>query len=178
MDPFEIIEQYYEKDSLLYRILIRHSSDVAEKAVKIATNHPELKIDKKFVWEAGMLHDIGIFLTDAPTIDCYGSFPYIAHGYLGHDLLTRHHLPQHALVCERHTGTGLSINDIAQQNLPLPHRDMRPQSIEEQVICFADCFFSKSKLEKEKNPEKIKRGLEEFNKESAVQFDKWCEMFL
>lgn len=178
MDPFEIIEEYYEKDSPLYEILVRHSCDVADKAVKIVKSLPKLNIDRKFVWEAAMLHDIGIFLTDAPKIECYGAFPYIAHGYLGHDLLLRHHLPKHALVCERHTGTGLSEAEIIKQNLPIPHRDMRPMKIEEQVICFADCFFSKSNLEIEKTPEKIRNGLSKFGEQSAKQFDKWCEMFL
>ncbi len=178
MDPFEIIEQYYEKDSPSYNILVRHSSDVANKAVRIATNHPELKIDKKFVWEAAFLHDIGIFLTNTPEIECYGTFPYIAHGFLGHDLLLRHHHPMHALVCERHTGTGLSVEEIIKQKLPLPHRDMRPVSIEEQVICFADCFFSKSDLEVEKTPEKIQNSLSKFGDEAVNQFKKWCEMFL
>lgn len=178
MDPFEIIEQYYEKDSPSYNILVRHSCDVANKAVKIATNHPELNIDKTFVWEASMLHDIGIFLTNAPDIECYGTFPYISHGFLGHDLLIRHHLPQHALVCERHTGVGLSIEDIIQQDLPLPHRDMRPKSIEEQVVCFADCFFSKSNLDKEKSPDKIKKKLDKMGADKAEQFDSWCNLFL
>jgi uncharacterized protein len=178
MDPFEIIEQYYEKDSPSYNILVRHSSDVANKAVRIANSHPELLIDKKFVWEAAILHDIGIFLTDAPEIECFGSFPYISHGYLGHDLLLRHHLPKHALVCERHTGTGLSVEEIVRQELPIPHRNMLPVSIEEQVVCFADCFFSKTKLDQEKPPEKVKQKLESMNKESANQFDRWCQLFL
>lgn len=178
MDPFEIIEQYYEKDSPSYNILVRHSSDVANKAVRIVTNHPELNIDKKFVWEAAILHDIGIFLTNAPEIECHGTFPYIAHGFLGHNLLMRHHLPKHALVCERHTGAGLSVEEIARQKLPLPLRDMRPVSIEEQVICFADCFFSKSNLEIEKTPEKVQKSLLKFGDEGVEQFEKWCRMFL
>ncbi len=178
MDPFEIIEEYYEKDSPLYNLLIRHSSDVANKAVRIASNHPELSINKKFVWEAAILHDIGIFLTNAPDIHCHGTFPYLAHGYLGHNLLMRQHLPIHALVCERHTGTGLSVDEIISQNLPLPHREMVPVSIEEQVVCFADCFFSKSNPEKEKSPEKIRKGFEKFGEKTVKQFDQWCEMFL
>ena len=58
--------------------------------------------------------------------------------------------PRHALVCERHTGAGLSLEDIIAQNLPVPHRDMLPVSMEEQVVCFADKFYSKTHLEREK----------------------------
>ena len=59
--------------------------------------------------------------------------------------------PRHALVCERHTGTGLSLSYIIEQDLPVPHREMLPISLEEQVICFADKFFSKTHLGEERN---------------------------
>ena len=36
-----------------------------------------------------MLHDIGIFQTDAPGIHCFGSQPYICHGRLGAELLRK-----------------------------------------------------------------------------------------
>lgn len=96
-----------------------------------------------------MIHDIGIFLTNAPRISCLGSFPYICHGYLGADLMRKEGFPKHALVCERHTGAGISLSDIEQQNLPLPKRDLRPVSLEEQLICFADKFYSKTRLDEE-----------------------------
>lgn len=178
MNPFDIIELYYKKGSPLYNLLVRHSTDVANKAVNIVDKHPELAADKRFVQEAAMLHDIGIYLTDAPEIGCYGNLPYLAHGYLGHDLLLRHNMPKHARVCERHTGTGISLEEILTQKLPLPPRDMRPVSIEEQIVCFADCFFSKSKPEKEKTPALLRKKLKSFGEGQAQQFDSWCEMFL
>ena len=178
MNVNEIIEKYYKKDSELYNILINHSIDVTNKALAIATKHPELNIDKEFVREAGMLHDIGVFMTNAPSIHCHGIAPYISHGYLGRELLDIEGYPLHALVCERHTGTGLSIEDIEEQKLPLPHRDMRPQTIEEKVICFADCFFSKTRLGEEKTVEQVKKSLVKFGENSVKQFEEWCNLFL
>jgi uncharacterized protein len=87
-------------------------------------------------------------------------------------------MERHALVCERHTGTGLTLQQIVAQELPLPHRDMQPVSIEEQIICFADKFFSKTKLEREKTVEQARRSLEKFGAEGLVKFDAWCERFL
>ena len=144
MSPVTIIDKYYPEDNERKHILSVHSRLVAEKALWIADRHPELQLDKDFLYEAGMLHDIGIFLTDAPGIFCFGDQPYICHGYLGADLMRREGYPRHALVCERHTGAGLSLDDIIAQNLPVPHRDMLPVSLEEQVICFADKFYSKT----------------------------------
>ena len=150
MNPLDIIAKYYPVGSEAYRILVIHSRSVADKALAIARMHPEMNLDLTFVEEAAMLHDIGIFMTDADGICCFGSYSYICHGYLGADLMRKEGFPRHALVCERHTGAGISLQSIIDQQLPVPHRDMVPVSLEEQVICFADKFFSKTHLDKEK----------------------------
>ena len=116
MNPIDIIDKYYQEGSELRHILLTHSRSVADKAVQIADHHPELQADRTFLYEAAMLHDIGIFLTDADGICCFGDKPYICHGYLGADLMRAEGYPRHALVCERHTGAGLSLEQIVAQN--------------------------------------------------------------
>jgi hypothetical protein len=54
-------------------------------------------------------------------------------------------LTAEALICERHVGAGISADEICSRRLPLPNRNMLPVTIEEQIICYADKFFSKSK---------------------------------
>ena len=142
--PIDLINKLYPLEDELKNILLVHSRSVTRKALDIAEKHPELQLNTQFIAEAAMLHDIGIGLTNAPGIHCHGDYPYICHGYLGADFLREAGYPEHALVCERHTGAGLSLQDIIKQNLPLPHRDMLPVSMEEQVICFADKFFRAS----------------------------------
>ncbi|GHT15504.1 phosphohydrolase [Bacteroidia bacterium] len=178
MIPVDIIKKYYQAGSELYEILLAHSFSVADKALYIAQLHPEMNLDKTFIYEAAILHDIGIFRTNAPDIYCFGTFPYICHGFLGSNLLKEEGLPRHALVCERHTGTGVSQADIIERNLPVPQRDMLPVSLEEQLICFADKFFSKTRLEKEKPMDKVRKGLSKHGKESVNRFDNWCKIFL
>ena len=178
MNPLEIIQKYYAEESEAYKILVNHSRSVAGKALEIGKMHPEMNLDLKFVEEAAMLHDIGIFKCDAPEIDCHGSMPYICHGYLGAELMRREGYPKHALVCERHTGTGLSLDIIDARQLPVPRRDMRPLSMEEQLICFADKFFSKTKLDKEKKIDKVRTSLSKYGEETLKQFDAWCKLFL
>ena len=155
-----------------------HSRSVADKAIAIAIAHPELKIDKQFVEEAAMLHDIGIFRTNAPGIQCFGTEPYICHGTIGAQLMREEGFPLHALVCERHTGAGLSLMEIERQNLPVPHHDMLPLSLEEKLICFADKFFSKTHLEKEKSLEQARQSLVKFGEEGVARFDAWASLFL
>lgn len=158
MDPLLLIDKYYPEDNKLKHILLKHSRSVADKALAMARKHPELNLDLQFIEEAAMLHDIGIFQTDAEGICCFGKYPYICHGYLGAELVRKEGFPKHALVCERHTGAGLSLQNIIQQDLPVPHREMTPVSLEEQIICFADKFFQSPNwiMKKElKKPEKV-----------------------
>lgn len=178
MDPLEIIKKYYPENSKAYPILVDHSRLVADKALELALDHPELELDLIFVEEAAMLHDIGIFLTNAPDIGCYGEHPYLRHGYLGSHLMAEEGFPKHALVCERHTGTGLTKDDIIKMNFPIVPRDMRPVSLEEQLICFSDKFFSKSKPGKEKSVEGVRKSMEKYGEHHVKKFDLWCEMFL
>ena len=178
MNPIAIIDKFYPEENELKHILLDHSRSVSEKALEIAHRHPELQLDTPFLGEAAMLHDVGIFLTDASGIFCFGDKPYICHGYLGADLMRAEGYPRHALVCERHTGAGLSLEEIIRQQRPVPHREMVPVSLEEQVICFADKFFSKTKLGKEKTVEKARKSLERYGEEGLQRFDRWCELFL
>lgn len=177
IDPYKIIEKYYAKDSDIYFILKIHSEQVRDKALEIADKHPELKLDKQFLSEAALLHDIGIFMCDAPRLHCRGTHQYIEHGILGSEILRKEGLERHALVCERHTGTGLTKEMIISNNLPLPHRDFFPQSLEEQVICYADKYFSKSKLSEPHTVNKIRKELAHFGNYQVAMFDTWRNKF-
>ncbi|MBI5213136.1 MAG: HDIG domain-containing protein [Nitrospirae bacterium] len=179
MDIIKIIEKYYEPDSKAYLFLIHHSRLVAKKALKVAEKVKELNPDFTFIEEASMLHDIGIFMTHAPKIGCYGFHPYISHGYLGREILEKERLPMHALVCERHVGTGLTIADIETNGFPLPKRDMLPVTLEEKIICFADKFYSKREdsLATEKSVSEIREIIAKFGDNKLKQFDEWLKFF-
>ena len=170
MNALAIINKYYSEENELKHILLTHSRSVADKALQIAVKHPELHLDTGFLEEAALLHDIGIFMTDASGIQCFGTHPYICHGYLGSELLMKEGYPRHALVCERHTGAGMSLQSIIEQDLPIPHRDMVPVSMEEQVICFADKFFSKTHLDREKSVEKALKSISRYGEDGVIRF--------
>lgn len=173
----EIIDKYYPEDNELKRLLTAHSRDVADKALAIADAHHELNVDRQFLEEAAMLHDIGIVHTHAPGIYCNGEEHYIRHGVIGAQMLREEGLQRHALVCERHTGTGLTREQIVSQNLPLPHEDFVPVSIEEQIICYADKFFSKSIPGVCRTVEQTAKSLEKFGAEGVRKFMAWAERF-
>ena len=154
INPLEIINKYYPAGSKVH-----------------------FNLDQTFIAEAAMLHDIGIFKCDAPRIHCHGTHQYIEHGYLGADLLRTEGLPRHALVCERHTGVGLTLEMIERTNLPLPHRDLIPVSLEEQLICYADKFFSKTQLEEAHSIDRIRKYLGRYGDDEVKKFDNWNRLF-
>lgn len=206
MDYLALLHRYYPEDNALRRMLLHHSRQVCARALKIVERHPELGANRNLVEAGAMLHDIGIFLTDAPGIHCHGTAHYILHGSLGAQLLRNEakqlkkekqqeeqlkeeqpqaiHLQEElhfyealARICERHTGTGLTRQTIIERGLPDPQQDLLPETIEEQIICYADKFYSKSHLERERTIPQTLQSLEKFGDEGVEKFRHWTELF-
>ena len=179
MNPIKLLKEYYEPQSKTFKILVEHGKQVANKALAAAKRVPELKPDLDFIKTAAMLHDIGIYLTHSPGFGCNGKHPYVCHGTLGSELLKEKGYPDLALVCERHVGVGISIEDIQRHRLPLPHRELIPVSIEEQIICYADKFFSKNDNGRpaEKTIADIIDHLSRYGLEKVQRFESWVKKF-
>ena len=173
-----LLEKYCAGNDDLLKILISHGESVANKAKEIAMRHPEWNIDIKFLEEAALLHDIGVVRCNAPGIHCYGTEPYICHGILGAEILRAEGLEAHAKIAERHTGCGLTPTSIKDRNLPLPQdRVLYPISLEEQIICFADKFFSKSGAMQEKPIDKVRNSMARHSADSLARFDELHKLF-
>lgn len=168
-----IIEQIYAPGTCR-DILVSHSGAVADMALGI-NERLGLGLEQEQVKAAAMLHDIGIAMTDAPGIDCHGAQPYICHGVLGADLLRLMGAPEWAArVAERHTGAGLTPDDIDAQRLPLPtDRILTPQTLLERLICYADKFYSKSPghLTEAKPFEMVRDSMARFGEATLARFD-------
>ena len=179
IQPIDVIHELYPPETELHEIFVSHSRAVARRALEIAGRMGHLDLDMVFIKEAALLHDIGIYLTNAPSIGCSGSYPYICHGYLGRQILEERGLPRHALVCERHVGVGITAEEIRTQRLPLPQRDMLPVTLEEQIICYADKFFSK-KWHRSGKPlafESVVKNLELYGPDKVDRFLGWAARF-
>lgn len=140
-----------------------HSRQVADRCLAIVAKHKELPVDVQFMEEAAMLHDIGIYRCDAPSIHCHGTEPYLRHGPIGGEILRAEGLPRHARVAERHTGTGLP--------------GYEPETLEEQIICYADKFYSKSRLDRVLTVAETAQSLEKFGHDGVLKFLTWAECF-
>jgi uncharacterized protein len=163
MEFLSIIYKYYPEDDELRRLLLKHSRQVADRCLEIVRKHRELPVDVQFLEEAAMLHDIGIVRCHAPSIHCQGTEPYLRHGPIGADMLRAEGFPRHARVAERHTGTGLP--------------GYEPETLEEQIVCYADKFYSKSRPDRVLTVAETAESLEKFGHEGVLKFLSWAERF-
>ena len=178
MKASSLLQKYFASPDALALISV-HSKLVVVKALRVADSLGRADIDRKFIEEAALLHDIGVCRTASPRLGCHGSEPYIRHGIIGREILEAEGFPRHALVCERHIGVGLTVEDIRTQCLPLPELDMSPLTLEERIISFADLYYSKKPgaLQVEKTPDQVRDGLARFGEHKAVIFDDWLREF-
>jgi uncharacterized protein len=177
VSPRAILGRYFHGEAL--DMVVTHGSVVSGLALKIGRALDLSAEELAFLEQAAVLHDIGICHVHAPEIYLFGSHPYIMHGILGRVILEAEGLPRHALVCERHIGVGLTEADIVDQGLPLPLRDMAPRSLAEEIICFADLFFSKKPgaLKKMKSAAGVREKIAPFGGDKLQIFDRWMGRF-
>lgn len=91
-------------------------------------------VDKKFIRDAALLHDIGRLITGPG-----GGIAGIRHGLIGGQILKKEGFDKRFVrACETHVGAGISKEDIIEQGLPLPKRNFMPKTKEEKIICDAD----------------------------------------
>ena len=196
MDYLALLYRYYPEDNALRRMLLHHSRQVCTRALQIVDRHPELGANRALVEAGAMLHDIGIFRTDAPGIHCHGTAHYLLHGIIGAQLLREEaellrQKAEHegstsslqeedtsfyealARICERHTGTGLTAADIRRLELPLPAVDLLPETPEERIICYADLFHSKSHPLRFLTPSEVEARVARFGTVGLRTFRRW-----
>ena len=185
IDSYRIIEHFYPDDTALRRLLLKHSMQVRDRALAILDKLAPgiVCVDRMLVENGAMLHDIGIIQCHAPKILCNGQRPYIAHGICGAEMLRRYgvqeklDLEAYARICERHTGSGITAQEVINSKMPIPARDYLPETLEEKLVCLADKFFSKSGDMLEENPEQVRAELSRFGEGSLSRFNAMMELF-
>ncbi|MBU1119537.1 HD domain-containing protein [Patescibacteria group bacterium] len=177
VDYFSILKKYIDQSTEAYSMIIAHGALVAAKAYKAAVKLSLTNEQKQFIVEASMLHDIGTIQTEVYSDE---KNPYIMHGVLGRKILEDEGLPRHAFVCEHHIGVGIAKEDITDGHLPLPVRDMIPQTIEEEIVAYADKFYSKkpeSFYVEKSISDIILQMKKDFGERKAHIFEEWVDRF-
>ena len=100
--------------------------------------------DPELVRAGALLHDIGVYRLRDETGRLDGA-GYVRHGVLGHELLRQEGFPEE--ICRfasRHTGVGLTREEVIRQALPIPPGDYVAETDEEALVMYADKFHSKT----------------------------------
>lgn len=105
---------------------IRHSRQVAEKALEIAGRIGDSGIDHELVGRGGLFHDLGKAKTHE-----------MEHGRLGAELGGKIGLPAAITdIMEKHIRGGLTEPEARELNLPV--KDYTLRRLEERIIIYAD----------------------------------------
>jgi uncharacterized protein len=104
----------------------RHSIEVANKAIEIASKIKKAKVNINLVEVGALLHDVGRAKTHG-----------FKHALIGGKILKERGFPEElARICETHILGGL--DKIDSKSVGLPPKNYLPSTLEEKIICLAD----------------------------------------
>ncbi|MEV0396273.1 HDIG domain-containing metalloprotein [Polymorphospora rubra] len=134
-------------------------------------------LNADLVRAGSLLHDIGVYRL-------YGAAGqldhdnYIRHGVLGHALLRDLGFPERiSRFCSRHTGVGLTRDDVLRQCLPLPVGDYTADTGEEQMVMYADKFHSKTTPPSFVSAKSYVASVRRFGADKVARFEEMVERF-
>lgn len=145
IQQIEELHRKYAPNDKVYKLVYGHCQIVNEIAQWCAGNITDkAQIDTDLLQEAALLHDIGTYIL----FDEEGKIPrgrlYPLHAILSAKIIADEGVDaQVAQLVETHILLGLSKQEILDKPWPLPARDYIPQSVEGELLCYADRFHSK-----------------------------------
>lgn len=145
-------------------------SRVAEQLAEGLAARDGRAVDLDLVRAGCLVHDVGVYRLYRPD-GHLDHASYVRHGVLGHELLRDLGHPE--VLCRfasRHTGVGLTREDVVAQRLPIPVDDYTPRSVEEQLVAYADTFHSKTDPPTFVSPDTYARRIARFGSDKVDRF--------
>ena len=139
------LHKKYARNEKLLQIFFQHCEIVADIALWCAENVSE-KVDKQRLRAACLLHDIGSYMLTDESGDIDTDY-YQLHGLLGAAILRDENIDNR--VCEAVRTHQMLINTLTiveKVQRTKPSSDDKPQSIEAELLCYADRFHSKQPI--------------------------------
>jgi uncharacterized protein len=138
------LHKKYASSQVVFNIVFTHCRIVFDIAKQLIDDNG-LEVDNKLIYVGAMLHDIGVYrVLDRRGVLINGK-SYISHSVEGQEILIKEGFEENIYrFTSHHTGVGISKNDISNQNLPLPLADYLAETVEEELIMYADKFHSKT----------------------------------
>lgn len=142
VEKIEALHRSWAPNDDAFALIYTHCLIVHDIVNQILANQPNLAVNREIVRAGALLHDIGTY--SLYTESGFDRANYLTHGIRGEALLLREGIdPRIARIASHHTGVGISRSEIREQNLPLPDADFLAETIEEELVMYADKFHSK-----------------------------------
>ncbi len=173
----EALHKKYAPTSEVLELVFTHCKVVNDVAQQLIEAN-DLKVDAELVKVGCLLHDIGVY----PLFDKNGKgredLHYITHGVRGEEILKNEGFPEVIWrFASHHTGVGLTKHDITSQGLPLPEQDYEAETLEEELIMYADKFHSKTEPPYFNPYEWYKRYVAKFGEGKVRKFEQMAQKF-
>ncbi|MFC4562440.1 HD domain-containing protein [Nocardiopsis mangrovi] len=175
-EEIRALHERYAPSPEAFHLVYTHSQIVCGIAEQLL-GRCEAGIDADLVRAGSLLHDIGVYLLYGPSGEIDRA-DYVRHGVIGHDLLAGEGIAEELCrFCSCHTGMGLSRTDIRRQGLPIPAGDYLAESVEEEVVMYADKFHSKTDPPVFVSTASYLASLRRFGDDKASRFQSMMERF-
>lgn len=175
-DEIKALHIKYAPNKEVLDLVWTHCRIVADIAIQLSRNSPN-DINNELVKAGCLLHDIGVYsLFDGSGFESTKN--YITHGVRGEEVLKAEGFSEKLYrFASHHTGAGISRKQIIETNLPLPHRDFLAETIEEELVMYADKFHSKSEPPSFNSYNYYKDYIRRFGTEASASFAQLSEKF-
>jgi uncharacterized protein len=177
LQEIETLHKKYAPSDLVFDVVFVHCQIVKDIAEQLIAKSG-LSVDADLVRTGCLLHDIGVYpLFDADNHKLAGR-AYLTHGIEGESILKAEGMPRELWrIASHHTGVGLTADDISNGNLPLPVEDYFAETIEEELIMYADKFHSKTTPPYFNSFEWYKQDIAQFGEDKVRKFEAMAEKF-
>lgn len=147
--------------------------EIAEQLIKKMT----VPVDPELVKVGCFLHDVGVYRLYLPNGEIDHA-NYIKHGTEGYVLLKEEGFDEQLCrFASCHTGVGLSKHEIEVEGLPIPPADYFAETLEEQLVMYADKFHTKTTPPKFMTADTYAKKQRKFGEEKVVLFRQFQEKF-
>ena len=173
----EELHRKYAPNEKVYQLVYGHCQVVNEIGQWCAANIGDSEqVDIDLLANAALLHDIGTYILFDAEGNVANEKLYPLHAILGAKIVADEGLdPRVAEIIETHVLLGLSKQEILARPWSLPARDYIPQTIEGELLCYADRFHSKKPIFNAYEAF-LKRLMEDLPTQ-AERFEEWSNRF-
>lgn len=177
IQDIERLHHKYAPNDKVYELVYGHCQIVCEIALWCADNISEnTEVNKELLQKAALLHDVGSYAFFDDEGNTLNDRLYPQHAILGARILEDEGLSEDITdIVSTHVLLGLSKKEIVDTPWYLPERDYTPQSVEGELLCYADRFHSKHPTFNAYDTflERLRKSLPV----QAVRFEQWSKKF-